>query len=128
MVHRRKHVWKRKAKAECRSNKLWAEGAREEVMRPHIEAYTDALQRGWRAERDYLQRVCNEFHSQISWRLADSEEPELPLPTYDPFARLAAEDLTLEEETEKHQRLEELNNVRDVTYCDISRLTRPFTM
>ncbi|KAJ7831672.1 hypothetical protein B0H13DRAFT_1575001, partial [Mycena leptocephala] len=89
--------------------KLWADGAREQVMRPHIEAYADALQRGWRAERDYLQKVCNEFHCRISWRLADADEPELPLPAYDPFSPPAVEELTQEEKEARHARIEELN-------------------
>jgi hypothetical protein len=128
--HRRRktRVWKRKAKAERRSNKLWAEGAREDLMRPHIEAYADALQRGWRAERDYLQKVCNEFHARISWRLGDSEEPELPLPVYDPFAPPVAEDLSAEEKLARHTRIEELNVVRDVTSCDSSCRILNFTM
>ncbi|KAF8122740.1 hypothetical protein K438DRAFT_1792965 [Mycena galopus ATCC 62051] len=79
-------------------------------MRPHIEPYTDALDRGWRAERDYWQRVCNEFHARISWRLADHEEPELPLPIYDALAPPVVEDLTEEERVERHARREELND------------------
>jgi hypothetical protein len=120
-LKRKTNVWKRKAKAERRSNKLWADGAREQVMRPHIEAYADALQRGWRAERDYLQKVCNKFHCRISWRLADADEPELPLPAYDPFSPPAVEELTQEEKEVRHARIEELNIVRDVTECDKSR-------
>ncbi|KAF8216262.1 hypothetical protein K438DRAFT_2107990 [Mycena galopus ATCC 62051] len=81
-------------------------------MCPHIEPYTDALDRGWRAERDYWQHVCNEFHARISWWLADHEEPELPLPIYDAFAPPVVEDLTEEERVERHARREELNDIR----------------
>jgi hypothetical protein len=106
---RKKRTWKRKSKELRKSNKMWAEGAREDLLRPHIEPYADALERGWRAERDYLQKVCNEYHARIFWRLADTDEPELPLPDYDPFAPPVVEALTDEERAARHDRIEELN-------------------
>ncbi|KAJ7689745.1 hypothetical protein B0H16DRAFT_1752803 [Mycena metata] len=99
------------AKKDRRNLKLWAEGARESVLKPHIPAYTDALQRGWRAERDYLTLVCNEFHARISWRLEDHEEPELPLPEYDKHALVPQEELDEEELVRKRLRVEEMNAV-----------------
>jgi hypothetical protein len=84
-------------------------------MRPHVEAYADALQRGWRAERDYLQKVCNEYHFCISGRLGDNEEPSLPLPVYDPFAPPVAETLSDEDKEAKQERIQSLNVVSDVT-------------
>ncbi|KAJ7017139.1 hypothetical protein C8F04DRAFT_1279934 [Mycena alexandri] len=102
-------AWKRKAKELRKNNKMWAEGARESLMRPHIEAYADALERGWRAERDYLQKVCNEYHACISWRLADHEEPALPLPVYDPFAPPVPEPLDESERALKHEAIKTLN-------------------
>jgi hypothetical protein len=81
--------------------KSWAEGAQETVLKPHIEAYTDALERGWRAERDYLREVCNEFHARIPWHLEDHEEPELPLVEYDKFAKPVEEELDEETTTMK---------------------------
>ncbi|KAJ7707284.1 hypothetical protein B0H16DRAFT_1746505 [Mycena metata] len=83
---------KRIAKAERKNLRLWAEGTRESILKPHIEPYGDALERGWRAEREYLQRVCNEFHAKISWELQDHEEPELPLVAYDPLAPVDDDD------------------------------------
>ncbi|KAJ7836178.1 hypothetical protein B0H13DRAFT_2368972 [Mycena leptocephala] len=68
--------------------RLWAEGARETVLIPHIEAYTDALERSWREERAYVQNLA----------LEDHEEPELPLPDYDPRA-LVVPELLDEDET-----------------------------
>ncbi|KAJ7481675.1 hypothetical protein FB451DRAFT_1394307 [Mycena latifolia] len=106
---RQKREWKRKAKDARKNNKLWAEGAREGLMRPHIEAYADVLERGWRSERDYVLKVCNEYHGRISWRLQDHEEPELPLPKYDPLAPPVVEDLTDEEKKAKHDRINVLN-------------------
>ncbi|KAJ7431202.1 hypothetical protein B0H11DRAFT_2262225 [Mycena galericulata] len=90
---------RRRVPKEQRLNlRLWAEGARESVLKPHIEPYADALDRGWRAERDYLKLICNEFHARISWRLKDHEEPELPLPEFDPAKALTTEELDDEEE------------------------------
>ncbi|KAJ7607461.1 hypothetical protein DFH06DRAFT_987601, partial [Mycena polygramma] len=89
--------------------RLWAEGARETILKPHIEGYADALERGWRAERDYLQSVCNEFHSRIDWRLADHEEPELPLAEYNPLETVPAENVDADVESAQRTRVLELN-------------------
>ncbi|KAK6992474.1 hypothetical protein R3P38DRAFT_2416383, partial [Favolaschia claudopus] len=101
--------WKRIEKKDRRNLKMWAEGAREEILKPHIAPYTDALERGWRAERDYLRLVCNEFHARISWRLRDEEEPEEPLPEYDPLAIPEVEELDVEETAAKRERVDTLN-------------------
>jgi hypothetical protein len=114
MAVKRTRVWKRKAKEARCNNKLWAEGACETLLKPHVEAYADAQARGWRFERDYLQTVCNEYHALISWRLKDHEEPELPLPAYDPLAPPATEELTDDEIKERNTRIEALNTVRDL--------------
>ncbi|KAJ7697300.1 hypothetical protein B0H16DRAFT_1706246 [Mycena metata] len=103
----RKH--KRVAKKDRRNLKLWAEGARKTILKPHIERYTDALERGWRAKRDYLREVCNEFHAQIDWRLEDHKEPDPPLPEYDKFAQRPEEELTDEELLFKRNKIETMN-------------------
>jgi hypothetical protein len=108
---KRKRTWKRIAKKDRQNLKMWAEGARESILKPHIPGYTDALERGWRAERDYIQDVCNEFHARISWRLTDKEEPELPLPEYDPFAMAETEELDDEELQMKRLRVQTMNAV-----------------
>ncbi|KAJ7604804.1 hypothetical protein DFH06DRAFT_1020601, partial [Mycena polygramma] len=59
--------------------------------------------------RDYLQNVCNEYHTCISWRLSDHEEPEVPLPVYDPLAPPTFEQLSDEEADAKHKRVNDLN-------------------
>ncbi|KAJ7020540.1 hypothetical protein C8F04DRAFT_1196517 [Mycena alexandri] len=122
--------WKRIAKKDRRNLKLWAEGARESVLKPHIPAYTDALQRGWRAERDYLTLVCNKFHACISWRLEDHEEPELPLPNYDRFAQVQEEEELDEEEfLRKRLRIEEMNaRIGRWLKYRARRLNKPFKM
>ncbi|KAJ6463642.1 hypothetical protein C8R47DRAFT_1225134 [Mycena vitilis] len=106
---KRKRVSIRMAKKDRRNLRLWAEGARESILKPHILAYTDALERGWRAERDYVKDVCNEFHARVSWRRADEEEPDLPLPDYDKFAVPVVEELDEEETTKKRLRIEQMN-------------------
>jgi hypothetical protein len=106
-----KKVRKRVAKEKRMNLRLWAEGARETVLTPHIEAYTDALECSWRDERDYVQNVCKEFHARISWRLQDHEEPDLPLPDYDPRAVVASEPLDEEETQRKRDRIGVLNAV-----------------
>src|ERR1700761_3203223 len=115
LPRKKKRTWKRIAKKDRRNLKLWAEGARESILKPHIPAYTDALERGWRAERDYLQVVCNEFHARIPWRLADNEEPELPLPEYDQFKAAELEDLDEEGMAQKRVRIDTLNAVSVVS-------------
>lgn len=118
----KKRAYKRKAKEERKNNKMWAEGAREDLMAPHVPAYADALARGWRAERDYLQKVCNEYHARISWRLKDSEEPELPLPPYNPLAPPEIETLSEEERAARHSRYSELEVVSNL--CHMIMLSR----
>jgi hypothetical protein len=110
-TRKRIRTWKRVAKKDRRNLKMWADGARESVLKPHIEPYTDALECGWRAEHDYLREVCNEFHARIPWRLGDHEEPELPLVEYDKFAKIVEEDLDEEEATMKRQHIETMNAV-----------------
>ncbi|KAK7053866.1 hypothetical protein R3P38DRAFT_2369119, partial [Favolaschia claudopus] len=96
-------------KKDRRNLKMWAEGARESILRPHLPAYMDALERGWRAERDFVREVCNEFHARISWRVADDEEPDEPLPEYDPLATAEVEELDDDETEAKRTRIETLN-------------------
>ncbi|KAJ7665820.1 hypothetical protein DFH06DRAFT_1322971 [Mycena polygramma] len=67
------------------------------------------MDRGWTADRDYLRGVCNEFHARVDWRLADHEEPESPLPAYDPTKIIEAEILPDEEEQQKRARIAVLN-------------------
>ncbi|KAK6996595.1 hypothetical protein R3P38DRAFT_2477505, partial [Favolaschia claudopus] len=104
-----KRNWTRKEKKDRQNLKLWAEGARESILNPHLAGYTDALERGWRAERDYVRDVCREFHARISWRLADDEEPDVPLPDYDPLAEVEAEELDEEEAKAKRERIDTMN-------------------
>lgn len=103
---------KRIQKEARRNLRLWAEGLRETILTPHIENYTDALDRSWREEREYVQKVCNEFHSRISWRLEDHEEPEAPLTEYDPNAVVVPEVLDDDETQQKRNRVSLLNAVR----------------
>ncbi|KAJ7780823.1 hypothetical protein DFH07DRAFT_950048 [Mycena maculata] len=101
-ARQRRHIAKEERKNLC----LWAEGAGETILTPHREMYADALERNWRSERDYLQKVCNEFNARISWRLGDHEEPELPLAEFDHSIVWVEvpEELTEAEELEKRTR------------------------
>lgn len=94
-VRRRRH--KHLEKKERQTSRLWAEGARETILAPHVEPYADALARSWVHERDYVAQVQNHYHQVISWRLPDDEEPALPLPAYDPRLIAPQEDLSEEE-------------------------------
>lgn len=109
-----KRKQRKRVPKESRKNlRLWAEGIREEILTPHIESYGDALERGWRAERDCLRGICNEFHAKVQWRLQDHEEPDLLLTEYDPLAAEPDEDLSEEDEVAKRKRVEALNAVGD---------------
>ncbi|KAK7031312.1 hypothetical protein R3P38DRAFT_3187022 [Favolaschia claudopus] len=122
-VAARKRTWARKEKKDRRNLKMWADGARESVLQPHIAGYTDALERGWRAERDYVREVCREFHARISWRLADDEEPDEPLPEWDPQAIPEPEELDDEDTRAKRERVETMNAVGDFAVIAVERVT-----
>ncbi|KAJ7881950.1 hypothetical protein B0H13DRAFT_2344883 [Mycena leptocephala] len=93
---------------ESRKNlRLWAEGARETILAPHLDDYAKALDQGWQHERKYLKKVCREFHARVNWRVQDHEEPELG--EWDPSAPVVAETLTDEEEKARGRRVKELN-------------------
>ncbi|KAJ7468411.1 hypothetical protein B0H11DRAFT_2305430 [Mycena galericulata] len=97
---RRKRETVRIPKESRKNLKMWAEGAREEILQPHLDEYSKAMEEGWRAERACLQRVCNEFHARVDWQLADHEEPVLT--EFDP--NKVIEKVTLEEDDEKAKR------------------------
>ncbi|KAJ7643844.1 hypothetical protein FB45DRAFT_861425 [Roridomyces roridus] len=99
------------SKSERKNSKFWAEGARaDQMLEPHIAGYADALARGYRAERSYHTQVCVEYHFKIDWRLADDQEPELPLPAYDPNAAPPPqESLSPEDEAKRRKRVKKLN-------------------
>jgi hypothetical protein len=109
-----KQKQRKRVPKESRKNlRLWAEGMQESILAPHIESYGDTLERGWRAERESLQNICNEFHAKISWRLPDHEEPDLPVAEYDPLAVEPEEVLSEDDEQAKRRRIALLNTVGD---------------
>ncbi|KAJ7919820.1 hypothetical protein B0H13DRAFT_1868234 [Mycena leptocephala] len=93
---KKRKVRKRIARDSCKNRRLWADGVRESILTPHIESYGDALERGWRAEHEALQAICNEFHAKTR-----SE--------YDPLGLQPEETLTEEEEVAKRNRIDLLN-------------------
>ncbi|KAJ7126587.1 hypothetical protein C8R43DRAFT_958075 [Mycena crocata] len=110
MVKKSTKLRQRRPKEHRRNLRFWAEGAREDILMKHFPAYADAVEnRRWRDERAALETIVNEFHARISWRLADHEEPELPLPEYDPLAPVMKENLSPEDTEAKRLRIEVLN-------------------
>jgi hypothetical protein len=105
----KKRERRRVPKEERKNLRLWAEGEREKILTPHIDAYTVALNQGWRLERKYLKSVCNEFDARVSWRLPDHEEPVLG--EWDPTAVVPQEQLSEMDEQLKRTRIKELNAV-----------------
>ena len=102
------------AKSAKRSLKGWAEGAREDlILRPNLARYIDAASRGWLMERKCLADICTQFHAQIPLDLADTEEPDLPLPDYDPtVAHDFGAGVSDEEKVRRLSRIGMLNRVR----------------
>ncbi|KAJ6557483.1 hypothetical protein B0H19DRAFT_1261106 [Mycena capillaripes] len=94
-------------KAERRNLRLWAEGSRETILAPHLDAYAKALDEGWQPERKLLKKICKEFHARVHWRTPDNEEPVLK--DWDLLAQLVPESLTEEEERLRGERIEVLN-------------------
>jgi hypothetical protein len=92
--------------------RLWAEGAREKILLPHLDQYAQERDLGWVKERAYLQKVCNEFHSRVDWCLEDHDEPELQ--AWDPKEVVEAEQLSDEEEVLRRQRIKLLNKVSHI--------------
>ncbi|KAJ7909220.1 hypothetical protein B0H13DRAFT_2330653 [Mycena leptocephala] len=99
---------KRVPKKERQNLRLWAEGIRETLLTPHIDPYIEALRKDWREERNYVAKVCREYHARISWRVEDHEEPD-ELPPFDPEALIPTEKLSEEEEAARSARVDVLN-------------------
>jgi hypothetical protein len=108
-----KRARERIPKAERRNLRLWADGARETILVPHLENFAAACTKGSHDKKAYLQIVCNEFHARVDWRLEDHQEPELTAWTADTI--ITKETLPEEEEKRKRARIEELNAVSTVT-------------
>ncbi|KAK6969474.1 hypothetical protein R3P38DRAFT_2814299 [Favolaschia claudopus] len=95
------------AKENKKNLRLWAEGARELVLKPHIEGYQKAMDKGWRYERKYWKKVCREFHARIHWRTQDHEEPVVRV--WDENQAIEDEEVSPEDEVERSTRVDELN-------------------
>jgi uncharacterized protein (DUF849 family) len=109
----KKRARERVPKEKRQNLQLWAEGAREQILLPHLDGYAQARDLGWVKEREYLQKVCLEFHAQVDWRLEDHEEPELK--PYDAKELIVASQLSDEDEILKRQRIKLLNGVGHIT-------------
>ncbi|KAJ7059304.1 hypothetical protein C8F01DRAFT_1085129 [Mycena amicta] len=90
-----------------RNRRCWAEGRREEeILKPQQDAFRVAKLSGKAALKTFFKLVQNEFIFKIGWRLEDWEEPEGPLPDYDPTAPPVIEELSDEDEALKDARIE----------------------
>ncbi|KAK7000237.1 hypothetical protein R3P38DRAFT_2432805, partial [Favolaschia claudopus] len=97
----------RKPKEDRKNLRLWAEGARETILAPHLDAYQIAIDQGRRQERKFLKKVCREFHARVNWRTKDHEEPVLN--AWDDSTVVEEELLSEEEEQARSTRVNELN-------------------
>ncbi|KAK6974864.1 hypothetical protein R3P38DRAFT_2419844, partial [Favolaschia claudopus] len=102
-----KRTRQRVPKENRKNLRLWAEGARESILTPHLDAYQAALDQGRRQERKMLKKICREFHARVDWRTKDHEEPMLS--EWDPAAIATEEQLSEDDEAAKRARIEELN-------------------
>ncbi|KAI5824956.1 hypothetical protein K523DRAFT_356394 [Schizophyllum commune Tattone D] len=101
-----------KPKEERRNRKNWAEGVREEFMKPYVPRYVDAVAKGgWPAGQAVIRELCAEYHAKIPWTLPYTKEPTTPLPEYDPMNPPVLEPLSDEEEAERSAILTELNGM-----------------
>ncbi|KAJ7076265.1 hypothetical protein B0H15DRAFT_805711 [Mycena belliarum] len=112
----KKRERKRIPRANRKNLRLWAEGARETVLRPHFDAYVAALDKGRVEEHRFCKSVCREFHARIDWKTPDSEEPIVA--DWDPLAPTVNEVLPEDEEVRKRARIKELNKFMHECYQD----------
>ncbi|KAK6974551.1 hypothetical protein R3P38DRAFT_3239409 [Favolaschia claudopus] len=103
----KKRQRKRVAREDRKNLRLWAEGARESILKPHLDKYQAALDQGRRQERKYLKSVCREFHARAHRRTQDHEEPVVL--DWDPTAMEVVETLSEEDERVRAARVDELN-------------------
>ncbi|KAK6966800.1 hypothetical protein R3P38DRAFT_2815716 [Favolaschia claudopus] len=103
----KKRSRKRVARENRKNLRLWAEGARETILSPHLEAYQAAKDQGRRQERKILKKICREFHARVSWRVQDHEEPVLK--DWDANTVEDEELLTEDEAAAKNARMVELD-------------------
>ncbi|KAI4517041.1 hypothetical protein K525DRAFT_211793, partial [Schizophyllum commune Loenen D] len=81
---KRKRKSRAKPKKERNSRKNWAEGVRKEILQKYVPLYVDALAQSWEAAQAVIHAACAEYHALFPWWLSDDDDPEEPLPNYDP--------------------------------------------
>ncbi|KAK6985136.1 hypothetical protein R3P38DRAFT_3230796 [Favolaschia claudopus] len=107
MAKNKKRTRQRVPKENRKNLRLWAEGARETILTPYLDAYQAALDQGRRQERKMLKKICREFHARVDWRTKDHEEPMLG--EWDPSAIVTEEELSEADEAARSERIDELN-------------------
>ncbi|KAL1724732.1 hypothetical protein EV714DRAFT_240490 [Schizophyllum commune] len=71
-------------KGDRKNKKLWAVGAREAILLPHLAKFTEELAKSSKHAKEYRIKVCHEFNVKIPYDLPDEIEPKMPLPEYNP--------------------------------------------
>ncbi|KAF7327198.1 hypothetical protein MKEN_00296900 [Mycena kentingensis (nom. inval.)] len=98
----------RKAKIDLQNKRLWAEGARQQILEKYIHDYAAALDRGTNDERLLLlRRILREYFGRVHWSTPDHVEPVLQ--AWDPEAAQPLEDLTDTQKMLKDARVKELS-------------------
>ncbi|KAL1698751.1 hypothetical protein EV121DRAFT_296853 [Schizophyllum commune] len=97
-------------KKDRKNRKNWAEGVRAEILSQYIARYTDVVaEGGWSKGQEVIREVCAEYHAKIPWQLPDHDEPDLPLPEYNPKNPPVQLHLSDEEEAARSAALTEKN-------------------
>lgn len=71
----KKSRYKKVAKCDRKSNKGWAEGVREELLRQMVPAFLLARKEGWQAEAQKLKEIQNCYHNHFPYPMKDTDEP-----------------------------------------------------
>ncbi|KAI5900598.1 uncharacterized protein SCHCODRAFT_01030056 [Schizophyllum commune H4-8] len=95
---KRKRKSRAKPKKERNSRKNWAEGVRKEILQKYVPLYVDALAQSWEAAQAVIHAACAEYHALFPWWLSDDDDPDEPLPDYDPKNPPVMPPLSAEEE------------------------------
>ncbi|KAJ7058425.1 hypothetical protein C8F01DRAFT_1303984 [Mycena amicta] len=95
-------------KSDRKNLRLWAEGARESILRPFLADYSAALDHGLVPERALLRNILRVYFGKVHWSTKDDEEPTLM--EWDPNASMTVENLSPELQSEKDRRIATLSD------------------
>ncbi|KAJ7062086.1 hypothetical protein C8F01DRAFT_1082651 [Mycena amicta] len=95
-------------KANRKNLRLWAEGARETILKPYLADYGAALDRGTVAEHAILRLILREYFGRVHWSTQDDQEPVLK--DWNGSASMEVEALTPEMQQAKEERIKILSD------------------